>query len=566
MLLNVSGHASVPAMFVRVKSTPNSPRQSVQIVESVRVGDKVRQKILRHVGIAMNDAELVKLREVGEFVRAQLEQEHQSNLFSAEQAAQQAIDAKKKPKVSAQQALNVNLRDLKEVQRSVTGIHEVFGAVYEQLGFDSVWGKSKRFGKRRGILKDITLARIAQPTSKRASVDLLERDFGIQLNLNSVYKMMDALDEAAIDQIQRCAGEAATQMLGGSLDVLFYDCTTLYFESFEPDALRQKGFSKDHKANETQVLLALLVSEEGLPVGYEVFPGATFEGHTLVPILESLKKRFEISRVVFVADRGLFNETNLAALEEANIEYVVGTRLKTQSKALKEQILQTDHYTDLNEQIKTLIIDRPKGRRMIVSHSKKRADKDKHDRDKAIVKLRKKLSKSKKPKEFIASSGYKKYLNVPSLGQITINQEAIAESAKWDGLHGVITNTADTDTATVLEHYRGLWNIEESFRIQKHDLKVRPIYHWNESRIRAHLAIAFMAFCCVRHLEYRVALQYQKLSPEVIRRELAHVQVSLLEDRKTKSVYAMPSSVSPKAEKIYQVLGLKPSTTAYQVK
>ena len=117
------------------------------------------------------------------------------------------------------------------------------------------------------------------------------------------------------------------------MSVLFYDCTTLYFESFEPDDLRQKGFSKDRKASETQVLLALVVSEEGLPVGYEVFPGATFEGHTLIPILQQLKQRFDITRVVFVADRGLFNKDNLDALEAAKVEYVVGTRLKNQSEA-----------------------------------------------------------------------------------------------------------------------------------------------------------------------------------------------------------------------------------------
>ena len=154
---------------------------------------------------------------------------------------------------------------------------------------------------------------------------------------------------------------------------------------------------------------------------------------------------------------------------------------------------------------------------------------------------------------------------MPASGAITVDQEAVAKSAQWDGLHGVITNAPKADTETILAHYRGLWAIEESFRIQKHDLKVRPIFHWTESRIRAHLAIAFMAFCCVRHLEYRVALQYKKLSPEVIRRELAHVQVSLLEDQKTQSVYAMPSSVSPDAEKIYQVMGIKPVTTAYRI-
>jgi hypothetical protein len=281
-------------MFVRVKSTPNSPRQAVQIVQSVREGDKVRQKILRHVGVAMNDAELVKLKEVAEFVKSQLQEEHQASLFSPEDATQQAIEAKTTTKARGaadRQALTVDLRRLKETQRAVVGIHEVFGSIYRQLGFDTLWGTSKRYHKRRKLLEHIVMARIAQPASKRASVELLERDFGIRLNLSSIYKMMDAMDEPTIERLQCLAGNRTKQLLGGSLSVLFYDCTTLYFESFEPDDLRQKGFSKDRKASETQVLLALVVSEEGLPVGYEVFPGATFEGHTLIPILQQLKQR-----------------------------------------------------------------------------------------------------------------------------------------------------------------------------------------------------------------------------------------------------------------------------------
>ena len=118
---------------------------------------------------------------------------------------------------------------------------------------------------------------------------------------------------------------------------------------------------------------------------------------------------------------------------------------------------------------------------MVVTHSEKRARKDREDR--AILKM-KKLSRSKQPKEFIASSSYKKYLKVPASGVISVDQEAVTNSAQWDGLHGV-TNAPEADTNTILAHYRGLWAIEESFRIQKHDLKVRPIFHWTESRIRA---------------------------------------------------------------------------------
>ena len=179
--------------------------------------------------------------------------------------------------------------------------------------------------------------------------------------------------------------------------------------------------------------------------------------------------------------------------------------------------------------------------------------------------MKKKLSRSKQPKEFIASSSYKKYLKVPASGVISVDQEAVTNSAQWDGLHGVITNAPEADTNTILAHYRGLWAIEESFRIQKHDLKVRPVFHWTESRIRAHLAIAFYGILLCEALGIPGCLAIQEALTGSDSARAAHVQVSLLEDQNTQSIYGMPSSVSPDAEKIYQVMGIKPVTTAYRI-
>ena len=144
--------------------------------------------------------------------------------------------------------------------------------------------------------------------------------------------------------------------------------------------------------------------------------------------------------------------------------------------------------------------------------------------------------------------------------KLGIDQEKIEQASQWDGLHGVITNLPNMPQVEVLAHYRGLWQVEESFRITKHDLKVRPIYHWTPRRIRAHIAIAFMAFACVRHLMYRVKLQYQALSPAVIRIALIHIQHSILEHQYTHKRYFITSQVSPEAKKIYQLMGLSAST------
>ncbi len=549
-------------MFVRVKSTPNSPRQSVQIVSSVRVGDKVKQKIVRYVGIAMDDDELVRLKELAEVVKAKLEAQHQPGLFPPEAVAKQVIEAKAAKASKA--TLNVDLRQMVEEQRVVLGIHEVYGAVYRQLSFDTLLSQ-RRYRASHEALFHCVMARIANPKSKRGSVQQLEQDFGVSLSLEKVYRMMDQLDDNTISRLQAMTCEGTRSLLPGALDVLFFDCTTLYFESFKEDELKQNGYSKDCKFNQPQVLLALLVTHEGLPVGYEVFPGATFEGHSLISVLKTMQARYDVRKMIFVADRGMLNEDNLSALDEAGAYYIVGAKLKQLPSALQTKVLDKSAYQALGKGGSSAAELTHKKRRLIVSHCPKRADKDQHDRQKAVDRLIKKIGKSQNPKSLLNNYGYKKFLIIKGKTSLSINQDKIDAESRWDGLHGVITNLPDTPHQEVLSHYRGLWQVEESFRITKHDLKVRPIYHWTPSRVRAHIAISFMAFTCIRQLMYRIKLQHKALSPEVIRNALIHVQHSVFKHKRTKKSYVMPAQINPEAKKIYAVMGLKATTTPYQL-
>ena len=558
-------------MFVRVKSTPNSPRQSVQIVQSVRIGDKVKQKIVRYVGIAMDDDELVRLKELAEVVKAKLEAQHQPSLFPPETVAKQMIEAKAAKVQASQAALNVDLRQMVEEQRVVLGIHEVYGEVYRQLSFDTLLSQ-RRYRASHEALFHCVMARIANPPEqgkrKRGSVQQLEQDFGVSLSLEKVYRMMDQLDDNTISRLQAMTCQGTRSLLPGALDVLFFDCTTLYFESFKEDELKQNGYSKDCQVNQTQVnqpqvLLALLVTREGLPVGYEVFPGATFEGHSLISVLQTMQARYDVRKMIFVADRGMLNEDNLHALDEAGAYYIVGAKLKQLPSALQTKVLDKSAYQALDKGASSAAELTHKKRRLIVSHCPKRADKDQHDRQKAVDRLIKKIGKSQNPKDLLNNYGYKKFLIIKGKTSLSINQDKIAAESRWDGLHGVITNLPDTPHQEVLSHYRGLWQVEESFRITKHDLKVRPIYHWTPSRVRAHIAISFMAFACIRQLMYRIKLQHKALSPEVIRNALIHVQHSVFKHKRTKQRYVMPSQINPEAKKIYAVMGLKAITTAY---
>ena len=204
----------------------------------------------------------------------------------------------------------------------------------------------------------------------------------------------------------------------------------------------------------------------------------------------------------------------------------------------------------------------------LISYSKKRAKKDKITRQKAIKKLKKRLESSKSVKSQLSNQGYKKYLQLVDTTNsknscnlsIVLNEDKIKEDEAWDGLKGILTNNTILSNEELIHQYSNLWQVEESFRITKHDLKIRPIYHWKPSRVKAHLAISFMAYALVRHLEYRVRLQYKKLSPQKIRQILLSIQTSILYDTKTDRKFALPSKVSDDAKKIYKLMGV-PVTT-----
>ena len=404
----------------------------------------------------------------------------------------------------------------------------MYGAVYEALGLPRLLPAWRYRASHKALCQSV-MARLAHPQSKRASVRALAADFGVQVSLPQVYRMMDLLDEDCIERLNTLAGEQARALAGGTLQVLFFDCTTLYFESFTEDDLKQPGYSKDAKFKECQVLLALAVTETGLPVRYTVLPGATFEGHSLIPVVKALQADCQAEEAVVVADRGLLSEANLNALEAAGLRYIVGARLKSLPQARQTQVLDEDRYETLKDGDGGRVLDIPHNpRRLVVGYSPVRAEKDRRDRDKALDKLRKKLAKSNNPKDLLNNYGYKKYLKVEGQSTLTLNPDRIAEAQRWDGLHGVITNLPKANTATtILSQYRGLWQVEDTFRVSKHDLKVRPIYHWTPRRIQAHIAIAFMSLLCVRHLQYRMALQARPVSPEVIRNALVHVQQML---------------------------------------
>jgi len=541
-------------MFVRTRERENG-KVTILIVENVRTGSKVQQKTVRTLATVLPE-EVERFKELAEHIKAQMEVEREPNLFPAPTLAEMVICSRKRS-LTDDSPIPVNLVKLREESRIVTGIHEIYGSLFDEIGFGTVF---KNCHVSRTVMKDIVMARLSKPCSKRSSIELLDRDFGIKIALEKVYRMMDTLTESRIQRLQDIAWQHSRDLLTEEIKLLFYDCTTLYFESFIEDELRSFGYSKDHKFNQGQVLLALMVTKEGLPVGYEVFPGNMYEGDTFKYAIEKIKNRYHVKRAIIVADSGLLSKPNIELLEKEKFEFILGARLKSLSKKWQNRILDNTEYEKIERNKEVLRIADylyTKNRRLIVSHSSFRAEKNRKDREKAIEKLRQKLDKSKRPESLISNYGYKKYLTVEGNVQVKVNEEKLEKETLWDGLHGVFTNIKEKDMSSkeILSQYHGLWQVEESFRISKHDLRVRPIFHWSAKRIQAHMAICFVAFSLIRFLQYRLSNKIKEnFSAERIREELYRIQESIVRNRTNYERYVIPSKPSQDAIKIYDAM------------
>jgi transposase len=546
-------------MYVRIKATPNSPRRSIQIVESVRVGGKVKQRIVRYVGIAMDEKEEDAMRTLAEstvipnLIKAREKEQAQLALFAVEPQPRGRKKAKSIEDVVP--VSEVKLEDIVETDRIIEGIHEVGGALFSELGFDEILkaGPSQ-------VLKETVLARLANPQSKKKSSTLLNAQFGRDISEDRIYRMMDKL-AVKIPQLQTAVRLASVKLLKEKISLLFFDVTTLYFESETDDELRKHGYSKDQKFHLTQVVLALATTAEGLPVGYELFEGNKAETKTLLDAIESWQEQgLQIDELCFVADRAMFSEANLAALDAKKIRYVVAAKLKKLPESLRASCLDDQYspWVHNNHLVWGKELDM-NHRRLIVTYSSKRHRKDLKERQSILDKIQSKLTQGT---GLITNRAYRSYLTQPNAQKPILDHTKIQAAAQWDGLHGIITNDKTAKPTDLLAMYHRLWIIEDAFRLNKHNLKMRPIYHFKPDRIKAHIAICYLTFALARHLQYRVALNQTPLSFETIRDELLSVQASILTHKTTKDQYRLPSKFSQNASKIYKALGLKRSQDA----
>ena len=368
----------------------------------------------------------------------------------------------------------------------LNGTQLILDRVFKVIGFDEI---------KDNILKHLVAARLCQPASKAGTVDYLKSYFDEDIELHKVYRYLDRLYNTLQEKIQQISVTHTKKILGGKIGIVFYDVTTLYFETDYGDDFRVTGYSKDGKHAQPQIVLGLLVSAGGYPLAYSLFNGSQYEGYTMIPIVEDFVRRFELEDVVVVADSGLMNQKNIDLLQSGGYKYIIGARIKNENDDVKKWILSLEKQNGCFYELGKV----PQSR-LIVGYSENRAKKDKYNRTKGIKRLQKAYKSGTITKENINKRGYNKFLEISDNVQVVINQEKITDDEKWDGLKGYLTNT-ELPAKEIYQHYSELWIIERAYRITKGTLELRPIFHFTPKRIEAHVCICFVAYKVYKELE-----------------------------------------------------------------
>ncbi len=279
--------------------------------------------------------------------------------------------------------------------------------------------------------------------------------------------------------------------------------------------------------------MGLLGGLGGYAIGYEIFEGNIYEGHTLIPVLEKLSKKFNLSRPIVVADAGLLTNDNIIDLEKNGYKYILGARIKNESEKIKTQIFEAELKDG-----ECKIIKKPQGQRLIISYSNKRARKDENNRKRGLKRLEKRIKSGKLTKSSINNRGYNKYLRLEGKVDVSIDYDKFEKDKVWDGLKGYVSNTR-LGAKRIIDNYNNLWHIEKAFRMSKTDLRIRPIYHRLKDRIEAHICISFTAYTIYKELErilYKANASFSVKRAAELTQTMYQLEIVLPESKKRKNI------------------------------
>jgi len=484
-------------MSLHIRKKKNSSGSiSIQIIDRVNRG----YKVIETIACVKNETDLAIYLEVANKRLEELNKQLYPSLF--DEANEEELEF-----------LELSNKDLIPV-----GDELIYGKIFKRIGCSKLDLEYKKLK----LFKDLVISRLLYPGSKLYLMDYLEYFKKESIDKNEIYRFLDSIYEDTLkSKIEKCIFDYTYKKMNQTIAFTFYDVTTLYFESESEDDLRRIGFSKEGKIARPQIQLGLFTTLEGYPLSFEVYEGNKYEGHTLIDILKKFQNKFQLeNKPIVVADRGMLNNDNLAYLENNGYKYILAAKTRSISNDLKNKITNLSFlndgvthtikfnkdipYTDDNDKKQSIKVNQ----RLVLSYSSKRAKKDKYNRTKALERLKKKIKTTKSiTKKDLKLSYYAKYLNInDNCCDITfnINQKKIIEDEKLDGIKGFITNDFNLTPNEIIEHYNNQYELERAFRISKTDLKIRPIYHRLETRIKAHILISFVSYAIYKEFDSKL--------------------------------------------------------------
>ncbi len=450
------------------KTKTSSGATAIQVVRY----ENRKVVLLKHIGSAHEPEELAALRESAE-------------AWLAQETKQASLFAKTKRRA-------IPLATARYVGVLHTFAYQVLVTIAKRCGFATL---------NNQLLLDLAFLRLIEPVSKLRSIELLSHYFGIHHAERSVYRALPLMHTCK-KKAEAIAVACTQELLASDLALVLYDVTTLYFETFDTDELRVPGFSKDSKSQQPQIVVGLLVTREGFPLGYEVFKGNTFEGKTMIPVLEAFATTHGVTTPIVVADAAMLSRANVLELTNRKLSYIVGARLGNCAPPLIQELA-----TALGQREDRTIRRHTDHGDLVVAFSAKRYRKDKAEMERQIAKGRALVLRSEPGRraKFVKRGNKNE--------QYVVDEALIAKTTLLLGMKGYYTNIREEQLSNleVIARYHDLWHVEAAFRMAKSDLATRPIFHHKEDSVRAHMVICFVALTLGKYLEQKTGLSLRRV-------------------------------------------------------
>jgi len=541
-------------MFARIKKS--GKYQYLQIVENKKIKGKVRQRVIATVG------RMDKLQAKGEV---------ENLVRSLSRFSERVL------------LILSGKSDVKACSRKI-GPALVFERLWKELGIQkairhALSGRKFQFDVERAIFLTVLHRLIASGSDR--SCEKWKRDQVIEgidkIELHHLYRAMAFLGEPVDDQSDslpfgpRCTKDeieehifSGNRDLFSSLELVFFDTTSIYFEGNGGQDLGQYGHSKDHRPDLKQMIVGAVIDDNGRPVCCEMWPGNTADVKTLVPLAERLQKRFRIGRFCIVADRGMFSASVIDDLNKRNLFYILGTRMRKANRIKKDILSRGGRFRQVHLESTTSPLKVKEvwqeGKRYIVCLNTRQARKDAAAREAILDALKEKISQG--PKAMIGNKGYRKYLKI-SRDSVSIDTSRIKEEARYDGKWVLETNS-DLCPEDVALKYKELWQVEHVFRDMKCVLETRPVFHQRDDTIRGHVFCSFLALVLRKELLLRLEKAGHDFEWPDIVQDLEALQQTVIEENGKR--LAIRTECQGTCAKVFQAVRLAIPPTIRELK